>query len=236
MGVNHLGLQMTLAELLRQVRQVAVATIQNSAIGRAGIRFYDAGKATFEGGGGIIIRDSGYIIIDGDLTGIGDFNWEGTFKALGPWQLIGAGTVTAETTEWLGDIDMSGEIRLLGDIIVLPGGRIVVGDMVIDPAEGGSVTFPGGATVQADPSGGVRMITGDAVVNAGSVASIRKGSSSVIVGSSSITINPAGSGDIDLLGTAKFSLSTIPEESGTGLPVGTLRINGSGYLRRSDGT
>lgn len=167
MGVDHLGdagIKQEIGKLWREVRRVAKMTLQNGAIGRAGLRFYEAGSATFEGGGGIIIRDSGYIQIDGDITGIGHFDWEGTFKARGPWELIGLGKVTATTTDWLGDIDMSGDFNLTGDMRVTGAGRVRVGtSLVLNPAgNNGRVEFANGAQVFTDASS-IQMYLGNGV-------------------------------------------------------------------------
>ncbi|QNA93268.1 MULTISPECIES: hypothetical protein [unclassified Microbacterium] len=142
MGVVHIGLKMSGDELWRKVESIARATLARAAFGRSGARFYEGGSAVFEDGGGIIIRNSGYIIIDGDITGAGEFDWTG------PWKLSGPGQVTAPTTEW------SGDIELTGDLNVVDAGRIKVGSsLVLNPSgNNGRVEFANGAQVFTDGS------------------------------------------------------------------------------------
>lgn len=147
----------------------------------------------------------------------------------------------------LGILEVLSLIDLLGSMRVRGGGSITVqddGSIVVDggtsPATlaDGKLSFGTGGAVEADTAvGGVKLTAGDAVVNAGTVASIRKGESSIIVGPDQITLNPSGDGDIDMSGgTVRLSLSSIPQQSGTGLPLNTLLITSAGYLRRSDST
>lgn len=204
MGVDHPGLSQPVQADARERRRAGRATIQNSSIGNAGLRFYDAGSATFEGGGGIIITDSGYIQMDGDLTGAGDFIWTGE------WQFTGEGTVT-------GDVAWSGDFTLTGEMIVAGSGRILVGDMIIDPSSGGSVAFPGGAFLQADPGGGIRLSQGTNRVYVGTgLVSMQMGSRSVAIAASGIQMN---------------GLDTIPSGLAGGAAPGTLWSDGSEVLR-----
>jgi hypothetical protein len=151
----------------------------------------------------------------------------------------------------LGILEVLSLIDLLGSMRVRDGGSIDIGQIKIadgkivvgggdSPAtiENGKVSFGTGGTVEADVAvGGVKMTAGDSVVNAGTVASIRKGESSIIVGPDQITINPAGDGDIDMTGgTVLLNRSAIPEVSGLGLPPDVLLITSAGRLRRTDGT
>lgn len=170
------------------------------------------GTGVFDWSGDMYLRGAQHIT--GDVTFDGSLRVNGPIDVYGPWKFIGNG-------------------QILGDVEVLGNGKIRVGNMVIDPADGGSVTFPGGAKVQADPGGGARVIAGDAILTAGPVASIRKGGSSVIVGDDGITINPAGDGDISMLGTIALDMSTVPEVTGTGLPPRVLMVTSGGYLRQT---
>lgn len=200
---------------------------------------------------------------NGAITG--DVYAEGKWTQVGPWDFTGDGDLAGNTKlsgifTLIGKF-IAGDIRIedgkiyvgLGRTqIVIDGasGKITAGDVTIEqnkitvaggssPAtlEDGKMSFGTGGTVEADTGvGGARMTAGDAVVNVGSTASIRKGSSSVIVGAQGIDINPAGDGDINLLGTAHFDRATIPTVSGTGLPQNVIFITTSGYLQRSDGT
>ncbi|WP_091232654.1 hypothetical protein [Microbacterium sp. 3J1] len=247
-----------LKSLIRRVRRLETATpLQNAAITRGSLRV-----ASEEG---LIVQGSalvnGLLSVLGRVRihGLGLLEVLSLIDLLGSMRVRGGGTIDVESGGAIvvGNVRIQdGKIAVNGSAIVIDGatGRISVNgnDIVIDGATGkitvnggsspatleeGKMSFGTGGAVEADTSvGGVKMTAGDAVVNAGSTASIRKGSSSIIVGASGITINPAGSGDIDLLGTVQFDLSTIPQISGTGLYAGALIINGSGYLRRSDGT
>lgn len=182
MGVDHPGLGFSMQDLMREVRRVAKATIQNSAIGRAGLRIYAGGRLTINDGGGIVITDSGYIQIDGDITGVGDFDWSGTFKARGPWELIGSGKVTAELTEWLGDINLS------GDLNVIAGGKITAGNVTVEPNK---ITVGAGAASAVLQDGELKLANG---------AKLAVG---LTGGDSSIGLVPGGSADISAnLGTA----------------------------------
>lgn len=160
---------------------------------------------------------------------------DGLLSILGRIRVHGLGIL-----EVLSLIDLLGSMRVRGggSITVEGDGKITVNGGV-SPAtlEDGKLSFGTGGAVEADTSvGGVKLTAGDAVVNAGSVASMRKGDSSIIVGPLGITINPAGSGDIDMGGNVQFDLSTIPQVSGTGLAENVLMITPAGRLRRTDGT
>ncbi|WEK60497.1 MAG: hypothetical protein P0Y60_14445 [Candidatus Microbacterium colombiense] len=123
MGVNHLGdagLKQEIQRLWTEVHRVGRATLQHGSIGNAGIRFYDAGSATFEGGGGVFILDGG------SLTGAGGgvLDWTGTVYLRGP-------------TGVQGNFSTSGSTRLAGPVtldnnLTLGTGRIVVGPLLID--------------------------------------------------------------------------------------------------------
>lgn len=217
MGVDHLGRHMSFDELMRQVRQLAVATIQNSAVGRAGIRFYDAGKALFQGGGGIEIQDSGYIIIDGDMTGAGDFDWTGSFNQEGASTFTGPTTFTG-TINATGNTAWSGTMSILGDVIVLPGGKIQVGNITIDPtANGGSIKvgahsiYVNGAVFTLLHSSGSQV-----VMNSGGVA--------LISGGKSISL--------DATGISMTGLPTVSRGSAQNAVIGTLWMNTSGQVFR----
>lgn len=198
------------------VRREALAALQNSSIGRAGLRFYDGGKALFQGGGGVEIQDTGYIIINGSLTGLGEFNWEGTFVQTGESTFTGPTTFTG-TINATGNTAWSGTMSIVGELRVLPGGKIQVGNMIIDPANGGSVQFPGGASLQADPDGGIRIIQGLNRVYVGS------GLVSMQMGTRSISISASG---IQMSG-----LDTISSASAGGASAGTLWTDGMEIYR-----
>lgn len=181
--------------LIRRVdRLYSGAMLENSSITNGRMRFIN----------GLLLLEQG-----SELRLIGILNGDGTFSWTGPWKFE-----SSQGGEIAGDVILSGNFNLLGKFesdgiriqdgkiyvgiggvqIVIDGdtGTITAGDMVINPADGGSVSFPGGAMVQADPDGGIRIIQGDAVVNAGSVASLRKANVSVIAGPLGVDINASG--------------------------------------------
>lgn len=227
MGVDHLGLSMSLDQLLTIVRREAVKTLQNSAIGRAGMRVYNAGRILFQGGGGIQIDDGGfvningggYLNIDGDLTGDGDFDWTGTLKQTGKSTFTGP-TVFTGTINATGNTAWSGTMSIVGDIIVLPGGKIIVGNMVIDPtSNGGSVKFAGGPEVYA----------------AGSKLSLYSGLGAFIeLDGAMAKINGPGARwlEVNSSGFRFVNLPTIPRASANNATVGTLYVDTAGVAYR----
>ena len=138
MGVDHLGqagLQQQIHELWRAVRRISKATLQNSSIGRAVLRFYAGGRIQIEDGGGIDILGAGYITIDGDLSGSGDFDWTG------PWEFSGDGTIS-------GDVSLDGDLSL-------GSGRILAGPLIIDKAGGYGARVYSTGTLLLDASGNI---------------------------------------------------------------------------------
>ena len=208
------------------------AFLENSSITNGRLRII---------GGTLRVDSGGLVEIVGTLQVDGTSTVTGQFTVTGPWSMEGDGTITGHVTisgpvQITGDVDLTGVMTVTGEIRVSGTGRVRIGDMVLDPSVGGGALIYGnGSRLEADASvNGVRLIAGDAVINAGAVASVRKGPSSVIVSSDSVTVNAAGGGDIDLIGSVH--IPGIPTVSGTGLPLNALLVTTSGYLRRSDGT
>lgn len=175
-----------------------------------------------------ILSDEGLIVvgsarIDGVLTGSGSFNWDGDMNLTGSQTITGPTTFTGTLTvngAWSldGNGDITGNVDLTGDFRVATGGRILVDDMVIDPTGGGSVTFPGGAVVQADPGGGIRVTQGTNRVYVGAgLVSMQNGSRTFGISSSGFTIN---------------NIPTIPASSANGAVEGTLWVDSFGSLFR----
>ncbi|MCT2085034.1 hypothetical protein M3D75_02790 [Microbacterium enclense] len=206
--------------------------LENSSITSGRMRFI---------GGTLRVDSGGRVEIVGTLQVDGTSTVTGQFTVTGPWSLQGDGTITGRVTisgpvQITGNVDLTGVMTVTGEIRVSGSGRVRIGDMVLDPSvAGGALIYGNGSRLEADGSiNGARLIAGDAIVNVGAVSSIRKGPSSVIVSSNSVTVNAAGGGDIDLIGSVH--VPGIPTLGGTGLPLNTLLVTGSGYLRRSDGT
>lgn len=189
MGIDHLGAGMSLPQLVRMIREIATQTIQNAAIGRAGIRVYDGGWIRIEGGG---LHVTGAADVSGILNGTGDLIWsgpwhmigdgivDGTFTQNGMWGLNGTGTIN-------GNYEQNGDATVKGDINVESGGRIVVGPIVIDRngayggriaattllLDAGSVLGAGTITAQSGlnaTSGGVTAVTGNIVAASGDIS------------------------------------------------------------------
>lgn len=114
------------------------AFLENSSITNGRMRFI----------GGLLRVDSGgRVEIVGTLEIDGTTTVTGQFTVTGPWRLTGNGEITGNVTQ-------------TGNWTITGAGKLTVGNMVIDPSDGGSVSFPGGAKVQADPAGGVRLVQG----------------------------------------------------------------------------
>jgi len=197
-----------------------------------------SGSTEFVGENSLIVRGSqlvsGLLNVIGRLivSGLGILEVNGLIDLLGRMRVRGGGGVTVEDG---GDIVVDGgAIKAIN--VEIRDGKVFIANMVLDPEiAGGALTFPNGSRLEADgDNSGARLIAGNAIVNVGAVASMRKGPSAVIVASDSVTVNAAGGGDIDMIGSVH--IPGIPTASGTGLPLNTLLVTTSGYLRRSDGT
>lgn len=163
----------------------------------------------------------GTLRITGRLEGNGTIIWQGTIDLQGPWKLTGNGQIT-------GNVDITGILKLMSDLIVENNGRVLVGNMVIDPTEGGSIALPGGAKVQADPNGGVRMIQGDNRAYVGpTLVSLQYGADkSIALSNSGITVRGApvsenGTG-LSWVGMDPTSKQLYEVRSNTGGPHGRL--------------
>lgn len=215
-----------LKELERLVRRLLTQSpLGFSSITRGSLRVASNEGLIVEGSAKV----SGWLIVTGTERVVGRLEGSGTFDWTGPMYLRGAQNITGDVTftghltvtgPWtlVGAGEITGDVDLTGDIRVLSGGRILVGDMIIDPSGGGSVTFPGGAEVSADPGGGIRMIQGTNRVYVGSgLVSLQYGTRSWSV---------SGSGH--RMGGAE----TIPSSLAGGAPAGTLWSSTSGDVYR----
>lgn len=174
---------------------------------------------------------------DGDLAGnvklSGIFTLIGKFIAgdiriedgkiyvgLGGTQIVIDGTTGAITT---GNVKIqNGKITVgTGSVqIVIDGatGKILAGNMTIDPADGGSVAFPGGATVKAGTGGGVSVAAGNyqAVIS----------SAGASVGKSGLNLSVT-----DAVGFQFVGLQTI-SAAASGLPAGSMYVTSLNQPRR----
>lgn len=240
----------------RLQRVERAAPIGFSSITRGGLRVQSADgiQVNTVPGGLAGLRVTGLQVVDGTLritgtvNGGGTWSWTGTLDQTGstflrgPVRITGAsGTLEVEAQTFL-----KGAATLSADLTVANGGKVTAGNVTIEPnkitvaggsspatLQDGKLSFGTGGSVEADVGiGGVRMVAGDAVVNAGSTASVRKGNASVIAGPLGIDINAAA---LRLLINAPINVTPglIPTQTGTGLPVGTLLITSTGGLRRA---
>lgn len=228
MGVDHPGLGMSLGDLQRMVRREAVAALQNSSIGRAGLRFYAGGKALFQGGGGVEIQDSGYIIIDGDLTGAGDFNWTGLFNQEGTSTFTGP-TVFTGTINATGNTAWSGSMSILGDLFVLSGGRIQAGAVTISPAAGGQVQV-GTITIDGGGSAGGQIVSSSRLELSGANGVRVLGT---LQASDLIVFNKILASELDVTGAKNFKMPH-PTKPGYWLRHGSTEspVSGTEYTGR----
>lgn len=217
----------------RLVRRVARlesgAMLENSSITNGRMRFI-GGLLRIDSGGQIQVIGEWRFFGTGAITG--DVAAEGRWTQNGEWEFNGPGDIA-------GDVDLTGNFELTGKLtagnvriqdgkiyvgvgasqIVIDGatGKILAGGMSIDPANGGEVTFPGGATVRGGSGGGVELVQGAykaTVTSAG--ASIGKTGLAVAI--------------TDAVG---IQFVGLPATSGKGVPAGTLWADVSGRAYRA---
>ena len=162
MAVHHPGRNQNLRDLAQTVRQMVTQAMQNASFGSAGLRVYGGGWINIENGG---LRVIGSAIIEGILDVTGRLTGSGTLDWTGPWKLAGNGEITGDA-KITKSLEVSANTRLRGptsmeaNLSVTAGGKITVGDMVIDPSYGnGAVTFANGTKVYAY-DGGVAISQG----------------------------------------------------------------------------
>lgn len=225
-------------DLIRELRDIKsrIKTLetapsqQNMTIDRGATRILaDEGLqiGSPDGGNGSQIV-YGRLTIDGIMDGEGDFDWSGPWDFSGPGTTTGAVTSTGEWTQigpWhlngdgdiTGDVDITGILQLLSELIVSSVGKITVGNMVIDPADGGKINFPGGAALRADVGNGIQMQIGNVKVSAQSTFVM------LTIGTRSLVINSSG---------ISMQLPTITRANSNNAVVGSVWSNGSGDLYR----
>lgn len=218
MGVDHIGgdqgLRQEIQKLWRELRRVGKATWQNASIGRAGIRVYDGGWIRIEDGGLSVTGTaevSGYLNISGELTGSGEFGWSGPLNLTGPLSVDGA-------WELNGNGDITGDVDVTGDITVLSGGRIKVGNIVLDPSTNGGRIKVGGHSIYVN--GAVLTI----IHSSGAQMVLNNGGASLVASGRSLTLSN--------LGVSIGGMPTIARGSANNATVGTVYCNTSGQLFR----
>lgn len=216
--------------LIRRVARLeSGAMLENSSITRGRMRFI----------GGLLRLDSGALLeLIGQWRFFGNGAITGDVYSEGKWTQVGDYDFTGDG-DLAGDVDLSGNFNLTGkftsenvriedgkiyvgaggSLIVIDGatGKIIAGNMTIDPADGGSVAFPGGAKLDADPGGGVRLTQGTNRVFVGA------GLVSMQMGTRSIAISASG---IQMTGA-----DTIPSSLAGGAIPGTIWSDGTELFR-----
>lgn len=210
------ALRQEINELKRQIRQLGTATIQNSSIGRAGIRVYDGGVITIENGG---LRVIGWIDVDGEirvagtLRGTGELVWTGKITASGQTDLTGPTKVTGAFT-------VDGLTKLLKTLTVEGGGKIQVGTaMTLDPTvSSGAIVFGNGSQIFTNSST-IQVYKGNGVVQiSDSEAKLQFGGAAVVVDGNGVRMS----------GLPVMSRTSIAGNP----PVGCIWSNPSGQLYR----
>jgi hypothetical protein len=206
------------------------AMLENSSITNGRMRFI-GGLLRIDSGGRIQVIGEWRFFGNGAITG--DVVAEGKWTQNGDWEFNGNGDLAGDVA-LTGNFDLTGKLTA-GNVrvedgkiyvgagtaqIVIDGatGKILAGDMTIDPSNGGSVQFPGGAVVRAATSGGVRLEQGNysaTVTSAG--ASIGKTGLAVAI--------------TDAVGIQFVGLQST---SGKGVPDGTLWADSTGRVFRAD--
>lgn len=199
MGVDHPGLGMSLGELMRMVRREAIAALQNSSIGRAGLRIYDGGVLLIEDGG---LSVTGTANVSGTLTGSGSLTWTGPSLFQGTVNVTG-NSAFGGTLSILGATTIGGLVTLNNDLS-LGTGRILAGPVIID---------------RLGPAGGRIRSTGQLILGDGSGSVYVDGSTSV-QGPLSCTGNFFASGDVG--GGSKSFWIDHPTKAGKQLRHGSL--------------
>lgn len=225
----------------REVRSLLTqAPVGFTAVSRGALRILSNEGLLVDGSAKV----DGWLIVTGTERVVGRLEGSGTFDWTGPMNLQGAQSVTGPTTftgkvNINGDVDINGPLDVLGvwkltgngsilgdvnvsgNIKVLPGGKIQVGNIIIDPTiSGGAITFANGAQVFTDGTT-IQVYKGNSVVQ------ISDSYARLQYGGDVISISNSG---------AQVSVGAVASISGTGTPAGALFQDANGFLRRSDGT
>jgi len=174
----------------REARRAGKATIQNAAVGNAGIRVYDGGWIRIEGGG---LAVTGTQTVSGRLEGSGVFDWTGPLFLRGNTGITGILQVTGPTT-LAGNLNVTGlttlnaDVTLNSDLTLGSSGQITAG------------------TVRINRFGSY----GGQIVSTGSVLYLGAGAS-VIVGAEYLSTNKIEATDVrcftlDVLGAKSFRM------------------------------
>lgn len=194
------------------------------------------GQGNFQWSGPWVLDSPSGGRIGGDVELSGDFDLTGVFTAdgiriedgkihvgSGASEIVIDGATGAITTGNVKIQDGKITVGTGSAQIVIDGatGKITVGGMAIDPADGGKVTFPGGAQLRADVGDGIQMQIGDVKISAQAT------SVSLSIGTRGLIINSGG-----------FRFTSVPTKTAaaTGLPAGAAHLDGNGSLFRITST
>ena len=207
--------------LVRRIERLeAGANLESSSITNGRMRFI----------GGLLRVDSGgRVEIVGSLQIDGTTVVNGRFKIEGPWSLNGDGeiagnvNITGKLTqngpwEFIGAGKITGNVDVTGTIRVLAGGKIQVGNIVIDPTiSGGAIAFANGAQVFTDEST-IQVYKGNGV------AQISDAEVKLQLGGTAIRVT---SGNVQILG-----LPTRSRANAQNAVIGSIWSDTSGNLFR----
>lgn len=185
-------------DVLRRLKDLETAApLGNTSVSRGRTRFLGNESIHVDGSGKV----SGWWIVTGVLRVVG------TLQMLGNMLIEGVMTLT-------------GTMNVTGNIEILPGGKLKVGGMVIDPANGGSVQFPGGSTVRGATGGGV---------------TVESGPYAAVIANNGASLGRNGYG-FSVTDSAGFRADGMPiGNPGTQYPAGVIYKNTNGQLREASG-
>lgn len=234
MMIDHLGAvgeQQTVQGMRREQRRTSKATLQNAAIGNAGIRVYDGGWIRIEDGG---LQVTGTANVSGRLEGDGTLEWDGpsyfngTTTVRGNFGTTGSATITGSTTI-SGSLNVSGPATLNNSLSV-GSGQILAGDVTITPSGGGAVKV-GNLQIDGDDGGTIR--SGSTIYLEGSgLNSVRVvGQLSV---SSLLCFQKITATELDVVGSKNFRMDH-PTKPGHWLRHGSTEspVSGTEYTGRA---
>lgn len=171
------------------------------------------GRTRFIGNESILVEGSGKVsgwwIVTGTLRVVGTLEMLGNMVVNGVTTFVGMMTVN-------GPWALNGDGDIAGNVTVLPGGKIQVGDIIIDPTiSGGAVAFANGAQVFTDGTT-IQVYKGNSVMQVSdSYARLQYGGEVISIGSDGVRI----------------SGMEARTASSTGLPVGAIGYDGSTIFR-----
>lgn len=185
------------------------------------------GRSRFAGNESILVEGSGkvegwWIVtgtqrVTGRWEGSGTCDWTGPASFRGKMDITGDALISGNTSV-TGRMRIRGETTVESDLRVTNDGRILVGDMTIDPNGGsGRVRFANGGQVWAE-SNAIKMMIGAHAV------SVSNGS--VLIASSGYALE-VGSAGVKIVGT-------LPKVTLPGLPPGVMVRRPGGALYETD--